>query len=156
MIKEIHIYDMDGTLVDSSHRFRINEHGKIDLQYWIDNCTPEKIAQDTLLPLAEQYKAQLADPEIYVVIATARFMQDADFAYIRDVLGQPDKIVYRHAKNNHMKGADMKIAGLRFIKNLKQFANKACTFYEDNLEYLYPVASYLNANPVYIPSKQGV
>jgi len=156
MIKEIHIYDMDGTIVDSSHRFRINEHGKIDLQYWIDNCTPEMIAKDSLLPLADQYKEHLANPEIYTVIATARYMQDADFAYIREVLGMPDKIVYRHAKNNHMKGADMKIAGLRYLKNLRQFANKACHFYEDNLEYLYPVANYLNATAHYIPSVQGV
>jgi hydroxymethylpyrimidine pyrophosphatase-like HAD family hydrolase len=156
MIKEIHIYDMDGTIVDSSHRFRINEHGKIDLQYWIDNCTPEKIAQDSLLDLAAQYKAQLADPEIYVVIATARYMQNADFEYIRNVLGMPNKIVYRNAKNNHMKGADMKIAGLRFLKNLRQFANKTCHFYEDNLEYLHPVADYLGAVKHYIPSTQGV
>lgn len=156
MIKEIHIYDMDGTLVDSSHRFRINEHGKIDLQFWIDNCTPEMIAKDSLLPLADQYRAHLADPEIYTVIATARYMQDADFAYIRDVLGMPNKIVYRHAKNNHLKGADLKIAGLRFLKNLRQFANKACHFYEDNLEYLHPVADYLGAEKHYIPSIQGV
>lgn len=156
MIKQIEIYDMDGTIVSSLHRFRTNEHGKIDLQHWIDNCTPEMIAKDALLPLADQYKKHVADPEIYVIIATARYMQDADFDYIRDNLGMPNKIVYRHAKNNHMRGADMKIAGLRFLKNLKQFAKKPCKFYEDNIEYLYPVATYLNAEPVYIPSKQGV
>lgn len=156
MIREIHIYDMDGTIVSSLHRFRTGKNGKIDLQHWIDNCTPEMIAKDSLLPLAEQYKQHLADPEIYVVIATARYMQQADFDYIRDNLGMPNKIIHRHAKNNHMRGADMKIAGLRFLKNLKQFAKIPCTFYEDNIEYLYPVANYLNARPVYIPSQQGV
>lgn len=156
MIKEIHIYDMDGTIVCSQHRFRMLENGKIDLQYWIDNCTPEKIAQDSLLPLAEQYKAQLANPEIYVVIATARVLETADMDYIKNILGMPNKIVSRNGRNDKRKGADMKIAGLRYLKNLRQFANSALHFYEDNIEYLYPVANYLNAKPHYIPSKQGV
>lgn len=156
MIKEIHIYDMDGTIVCSQHRFRMLENGKIDLQYWIDNCTPEKIAQDSLLPLAEQYKAQLANPEIYVVIATARVLETADMDYIKNILGMPNKIVSRNGRNDKRKGADMKIAGLRYLKNLRQFTNSALHFYEDNIEYLYPVANYLNAKPHYIPSKQGV
>lgn len=156
MIKEIHIYDMDGTIVCSQHRFRTLDNGKIDLQYWIDNCTPEKIAQDSLLPLAEQYKAQLANPEIYVVIATARVLETADMDYIKNILGMPNKIVSRNGRNDKRKGADMKIAGLRYLKNLRQFAKSALHFYEDNIEYLYPVANYLNAKPHYIPSKQGV
>ena len=156
MIERIEIYDMDGTIVSSLHRFRTNEHGKIDLAHWIDNCTPEMIAKDELLPLADQYKRDIADPCVYVIIATARFMQDADFDYIRENLGMPNKVVYRHAKNNHMRGSEMKIAGLRFLKTLKQFAKLPKTFYEDNKDYLYPVADYLNAQAVYVPSKQGV
>jgi hypothetical protein len=50
----------------------------------------------------------------------------------------------------------MKIHGLRFIKNLKQFASATVHFYEDNKDYLYPVADFLNATPHFIPSKQGV
>ena len=156
MIKEIHIYDMDGTIVDSLHRFRTLPNGKIDLQYWIENCTPEKIAQDTLLPLAEQYQEQLKNPEIYVAIATARVLEDADMDYIKNVLGMPNKIVSRNGRADTRKGVEMKIAGLRFLKNLKQFKNKACHFYEDNLEYLHGVADYLNAEKHHIPSKQGV
>ena len=156
MIKRIEIYDMDGTLVSSLHRFRTGENGKIDLAHWVENCTPEKIAQDSLLPLAKKYQAEIADPTVYVVIATARYMQQADFDYVRDVLGMPNKIVFRNAKNNHMRGADLKIAGLRFLNSLKQFTNLPRKFYEDNKDYLYPVANYLNAEAVFIPSKQGV
>lgn len=156
MIKQVHIYDMDGTIVCSQHRFRVNSHGKIDLQYWIDNCTPEKIAQDSLLPLAEQYKAQLSDPEIYVVIATARVLEAADLDFIKNQLGMPNKIVSRNGRKDTRKGAAMKIAGLRYLKNLKQFKNASLHFYEDNIDYLYPVAKVLKATPYYIPSKQGV
>lgn len=156
MIKEIHIYDMDGTIVDSSHRFRVGSNGKIDLQYWLDNCTPEKIEKDTLLPLANQYKKQLADPSVYVIIATARVLEAADWNYIKNVLGMPNKVVSRNGRSDTRKGADMKIAGLRFLKNLKQFRNATKHFYEDNKDYLYPVAKYLNAKAHFIPSKQGV
>jgi hydroxymethylpyrimidine pyrophosphatase-like HAD family hydrolase len=156
MYKEIHIYDMDGTIVCSMHRFKTLPNGKIDLAYWIENCTPEKIAQDSLLPLAEQYKAQLADLDVYVVIATARVIETADMAYIENVLGMPNKIISRNGRSDTRKGADMKIAGLRFLNNLKQFKNAAKHFYEDNKDYLYPVAEKLNATPHFIKSNQGV
>ena len=155
MIKEIHIYDMDGTIVCSLHRFATTSEGKIDLPHWIENATPEKIAQDSLLPLADQYQAQLADPEIYVVIATARVMSQADFDFVKNVLGQPNKIISRKMGET-TKGSEMKIAGLRFLKNLKQFASVPKTFYEDNKDYLYPVANFLDATPVFIESQQGV
>ena len=156
MIKEIHIYDMDGTVVCSMHRFKTLPNGKIDLNYWIENCTPEKIAQDSLLPLAAQYKAQLADPEIYVIIATARVIENADMTYIKNVLGMPNKIVSRNGRSDSRKGADMKIAGLRFLNNLQQFKGAVKHFYEDNKDYLYPVATVLNATPHFVPSNQGV
>lgn len=155
-MREIHIYDMDGTIVDSSHRYRVNpKTGKIDLEHWRANCTPEKISQDSLLPLAEQYKRQLNDPDIYVVIATARVMQAADWEFVRDVLGMPNKIISRPA-NSREKGATLKTRGLRFLNNLKQFKGiRNRFFYEDNKDYLYPVAQAIGATPVFIQSNQG-
>ena len=62
-IKKIAIYDMDGTIVNSLHRYRTID-GKIDLQYWRDN--EHRAMQDTLLPLSEQYKKDIADNNTYV------------------------------------------------------------------------------------------
>lgn len=156
MIKKIHIYDMDGCLVDSYHRFRTGENGRIDLDHWLKNCTAEKIARDTLLPLAEQYQADLNDPTIYVVIATARYMKKPDFDFVKKKLGQPDKLVYRRADTYHMRGADMKIAGLRYLKNLKQFAHASIMVFEDNVDYLKGICDHFNCKGIYVPSKQGV
>ena len=156
MIKDIQIYDMDGTIVCSMHRFKTTPEGKIDLAYWIENSTPEKIANDSLLPLAEKYQADIANPETYVVIATARVMEKADYDFVKNVLGMPNKIVSRNGRSDTRRGAEMKIAGLRYLKNLRQFAKLPKTFYEDNEEYLYPVAKFLGAAAKYIPSKQGV
>jgi phosphoglycolate phosphatase-like HAD superfamily hydrolase len=155
MIKTVHIFDMDGTIVNSEHRYRLGEDGKIDLAHWIENCKPEMIEKDTLLPHAALYKALLIDPTAYVVIATARYMTNADFEFVDENLGMPNKFVYRHAENTHMKGADIKIAGLRFLNNLKQFKNAIRYFYEDNKEYLFPVAQTIKAQAIFVPSEQG-
>lgn len=157
MLNEIQIFDMDGTIVDSLHRYRLDpKTGKIDLDHWIKNDVPEMIAKDSLLPLAEFYKECLENPACYVVIATARNMKKADFDFIKLHLGEPDKIVYRKGRNDKRKGADLKIQGLRFLNNFKQFRDiKKRFFYEDNKDYLYPVSWALKATPVFIESKQG-
>lgn len=46
------IFDLDGTVIDTSHRYRNLPCGTIDLDYWFANSTPEMIAKDKLLPLA--------------------------------------------------------------------------------------------------------
>ncbi len=94
-MKQIVIYDMDGCLVNSLHRYRVvAETQKIDLQYWLDN--EHKAMLDELLPLAEQYQAQLLDDDIYVIIATARVLNAPDWEFINDVLGLPDKVISRN------------------------------------------------------------
>ena len=155
MIKEIHVYDMDGTIVCSMHRFKTTPEGKIDLAYWIEN--EHKAYNDSLLPLASQYQAQLSNPEIYVVIATARVLSQPDLDFINDKLGKPDYIISRNGRNDFRKGADLKITGLNKLLSLKQFANiKKRFFYEDNKDYLYPVAEAHNMKPIFVPSLQGV
>ena len=52
MIKKIKIYDLDGTLLDSSHRYRA-VGGKIDLAHWRENDTPAMVMKDGFLDLYE-------------------------------------------------------------------------------------------------------
>ena len=152
-MREIHIYDMDGVLVDSMHRFRTLENGKIDLQYWLDN--EHKALNDSLLPLSVQYKAQLADKHIYTVIATARVLNDPDKQFIAETLGKPDHIISRNGRGDIRRGAELKTNGLKKLLNLKQFRGVVRHFWEDNLDYLYPVCDAIGAIPHYIESKQG-
>lgn len=157
-IKQIKIYDMDGTLVDSRHRYRTMPCGtRIDLDYWIANDTPEKIAMDSLLPLAEEYKADLANPEIYVIIATARgaSKNDANYKFIRDNLGMPNKFVHRQTMADRRGGAELKIQAIKPLLNLKQFQNAMVKVFEDNLSYLQKMCQELNAVAIYCESNQG-
>lgn len=152
---KIAIFDMDGVLVDSSWRYRVSKDdaSKIDLEFWRKH---EKASYfDELLPMASEYQRMLNDPEYYVIIATARTMNSASWAFIDKKLGKPNAIIYRK-DNDERGGADMKIAGLRKILALKQFAGISdITMYEDNIKYLKKICDYFNCKGVYIPSNQG-
>ena len=152
-IKRVSVYDMDGTIVCSLHRYRTMPCGtKIDLQYWLDN--QHRAYDDSLLPLAKQYQDDIADPECYVIIATARVMGDADMAFIRDKLGMPNHIISRK-DGDSISGGLLKINGLTKFFNLRNFANAAWVFYEDNASYLKAVCDHFRIHGVYIPSRQG-
>lgn len=152
---------MDGTIVDSSHRYRAipDQNGtmKIDLAHWLEHDKPEYIRQDKLLPLAEQYKADLKNPDVYVIIATARAIEygDANYKFVLSHLGLPNKFIYRQGREDRRGGAELKIAGVKPLLNLRQFKNAAIRFFEDNIDYLITVSAEIGAEPIYVPSKQG-
>lgn len=150
-IKRMAIYDMDGTIVCSLHRYRA-VNGKIDLAYWREN--EFRAMGDSLLPLADQYKADLADPECYVVIATARVLHNPDREFIRTVLGEPDYMISR-TDGDSRSGGLLKVLGLQKFFNLKNFKNASVVFYEDNATYLKTVCDKFNIRGVYVPSQQG-
>ena len=154
-INRVSIYDMDGTIVCSLHRYKtiIDDNGeKIDLGYWREN--EYKALGDSLLPLAEQYKADLSDENCYVIIATARVLRTPDYTFITDILGEPDYIISR-ADGDNISGGKLKINGLAKFFNLNNFKDAEFTFYEDNAQYLKAVCDRFNIRGVYIPSKQG-
>ena len=154
-ITRVAIYDMDGTIVDSSHRYRtiVDDNGeRIDLDYWREN---EHLAMnDGLLPLFEQYKNDLNDPACYVIIATARVMNGPDWQFVREILGEPDYFISRKAGDSQS-GKTLKINGLAKFFNLVNFKNADYVFYEDNIQYLKAVCDRFNIRGVYIPSVQG-
>ena len=154
-IKKVSIYDMDGTIVDSLHRYRtiISDIGeRIDLDFWREN--EFKAMDDSLLPLAEQYKTDLRDENCFVIIATARVLRSADNEFITTVLGEPDYIISRN-DGSDISGGLLKINGLAKFFNLNNFKDAEFTFYEDNVNYLKAVCDRFNIRGVYVPSKQG-
>ena len=48
---EIKIYDLDGTIIDSSHRAIVNRDGSINLDKWREMSTKDYIFKDDLLPM---------------------------------------------------------------------------------------------------------
>lgn len=77
------IFDLDGTVIDSSHRRATLPDGSLDLAGWIANSTPEKIRNDSLLPLADVMRALFPNSE-EMLICTARVMGEADLEYLAE------------------------------------------------------------------------
>ena len=76
------IFDLDHTVIDSSHRQITRADGSLDLAAWIQNNTRENIMGDSLLPLAAQWRR--ADKKgATIVICTARVMGPHDYEYLR-------------------------------------------------------------------------
>jgi FMN phosphatase YigB (HAD superfamily) len=75
------IFDLDGTTIDSSHRQNTLANGSLNLAHWIENNTPEKIAADSLLPMAESWKT-INRQNNQIVIMTARVIGKADFKFL--------------------------------------------------------------------------
>ena len=67
------IWDLDGTVIDSSHRYSTLANGDIDLPRWIADNTRENIERDTLLPLARLMQSNYAHGDV-VIICTARVL----------------------------------------------------------------------------------
>lgn len=74
------VYDLDGTLIDSSHRQRYRR-GKLDLKHWFKNATPENIAKDTVKPLINKFHRHVMEGH-HVVICTSRIMTKADYDFL--------------------------------------------------------------------------
>ncbi len=156
-MKRIRIFDMDGCIVCSRHRYRSVKQTdgveRIDLQYWRDN--EYRAYDDSLLPMADEYKRFLACPDTFVVIATARVLNDPDRRFIADKLGQPNHIISRAADDSRSGGL-LKVLGLKRLFALKQFHGITdIVFYEDNVSYLKTVCDEFGIRGVYVPSVQG-
>jgi hypothetical protein len=133
MIERIHVYDLDGTVIDSSHRYQSLPNGNVDLDHWIENH--HRLWDDRLLPLADQYKADIADPTVYVVICTLRTPHWSDLRYIATRLGMPDHLIM-NSKNESENLRGFKRRHLARLFNLRQFANLPRFFWEDSLSYV--------------------
>ena len=156
-LSRIRIYDMDGTIVCSLHRYRTvwDTAGieRIDLGHWREN--EHRAEGDSLLPLHEEYKKDLRDPECYVIIATARILRGPDWKFISEKVGMPDHVISR-AEGDSRSGGLLKVLGLKKLFALKQFHEIAdVVFYEDNISYLKSVCDHFGFRGVYISSAQG-
>lgn len=134
----IQIYDLDGTIIDSSHRARHDKNGKLDLEYWIENNTKENIFKDDLLPMYAQLVRDYKQGEI-VVICTARELGKWDLEYIHSMGIYYDYIISR-PKGETTVDDVLKARQLRHFWNLKQFKNLLKYFYDDNDENLIAIS----------------
>ena len=82
MEKLVIAWDLDGTLIDSTHRVKFKEDGEFDLEEWIKSSEDkDSVFKDTLLPLSNVY-FEFAKSGFTQICVTARNMTDIDFEYL--------------------------------------------------------------------------
>lgn len=85
-VKQVKIWDLDGTVINSFHRVApcFDGEGNLNLtKYMSEAVTHDKIQADSLLPLVEYMRASFNDPRTANVICTARLMRKSDYYYLR-------------------------------------------------------------------------
>jgi hypothetical protein len=130
MIKNIYIFDLDQTVIDSSHRNPTNSDGTLNFQKYFKLRTRRNIFKDKLLPLANIFK-QVNTDENYVIIATARTIDydDIDFLKLNGLI--PNKIISRRWVVDNSPDAELKSKKLKQLFNLKQFKNVPKIMFDD-------------------------
>lgn len=147
----LHIYDFDGVIADSSHRYRLGDDGNIDLPHWIEN---EKYAlKDVALPLLHQLRQQSFNPNNIVIIATARIWCDLSRQWARIHNTNPDHVISRRDRTDERGGAELKIEGIKNLEILEHM--NEVHVYEDNKSYLDKMCAALSAIPHFVKSNQG-
>lgn len=126
---KIRIYDLDGTIIDSSHRAKY-VNGVLDLEHWKANNTKENIFADSLLPLYWQLVHDYKMGDI-IILCTARELNKHDWEYIHSM-----GIYYDYVKSRPvgetMTDWKLKRNLLNPFFNLKPFQKLQKYFYDDN------------------------
>ena len=130
------IFDLDGTVIDSAHRKATLPDGSLDLAHWLENNRPEKIALDTLLPLARVMK--IMAETCHVIVCTARAIQQADLDFMAANGLKYNAFLHREDGNNES-DETLKVRLLsNYFKGLgfASVADAKAMFFDDNLAVL--------------------
>ena len=129
--KNIWVFDLDGTTIDSTHRQITNPDGTLNLDLWRHNSTRSKIFKDKLLPLGEFMRMLVATKDQIVWICTARELSKDDLEFL-DKKGLLVNTILSRKKGDTRKDWQLKRGQLKRMINLKNCSADRILFYDDN------------------------
>ena len=128
------IFDLDGTVIDSTHR-----QGDGSLDDWRRLNTIGNIKRDRLLPLADKMQGAIQDG-LDVWVCTSRVMGKADFAFLRlqGLLPNGGPVIHRIGEGDARPCGELKLAKLQGMAaamgvNWVQFAHDSIMF-DDSID----------------------
>lgn len=137
------VFDLDGTVICSKHRKATRPDGSLDLEHWIENATPEKIAKDSLLPLVSLMRKNWRGGHT-VIVCTARVLSDADYHFFmeNDI---PFEVMLSRPEGCTMADHELKDIQLRLFAQSKGISWKRfcaeSVLYDDNNNVLNHLGS---------------
>jgi hypothetical protein len=141
-----YIFDLDHTVIDSTHRQLTDGAGNLCLKHWRENCTLEKIMQDSLLPLAQVMRDYHARGDI-IIICTARIVTEHDIAFL-DYHNLPWNVLISREPDDARADGVYKLARLKELAETYGFASlrdMGAIMFDDNKH----VIAVMMANGVY-------
>ena len=129
----IAVFDLDGTVLDSSHRALINENGGINIEEWRSH-TAEQILNDSELPLADYMRFCISSPEIRTWICTSRHLQNADKLLLQKLGLYDVDLILSRDKNDNREDVPYKIAKIRGKLNLPSVRKRERVFFDDRAD----------------------
>ena len=144
--KKIVVFDLDGTVIDSSHRTPSNPDGTLDLQGYYKQRTRQNIFKDTLLPLADVMKDKYRSGDYHVVVCTAREIDQDDLEFLEYHGLKYHEMLDRTncRKKYHWGLRDPQYK----TKQLKIYRHKTYTFYDDAKPTIELFSGYSNVNMI--------
>ena len=137
------IYDLDGCIIDSSHRKNTRLDGSLDLEHWIENNTPEKIAMDRTLPLVSLLRKNCRGGH-KIVLCTARVIQNADYQWFMNndvpfhyLLSRPEGCLMA---DHELKDIQLRLFAQQQSMSWKRFCSES-VMYDDNQTILEHLAN---------------
>ena len=145
---QIFIFDLDDTVIDSSHRAKLTiEDDKVvlDLEAWKRDSTHKNIMKDSLLPLATYMRECIQAEHTYVWVCTARNMQSADHEFLAKHGLTPNLVLSRQLDDDT---ADhiLKKKMIGKLLNLKPFKDCETIFFDDKPKNLRALENVIDFN----------
>ena len=106
------VLDLDGVLIDARHRQVTLADGSLNLKHYLKNNTPEKIAQDSPLPLLKVAQ-DLTALKIPFHIATARVFNESVRFWLASRGVVADRVIHRVSEKNRSSDHALKLEGFR-------------------------------------------
>tara|TARA_B000000441_G_C21716563_1_gene336128 strand:+ start:495 stop:992 length:498 start_codon:yes stop_codon:yes gene_type:complete len=136
------VFDLDQTIVDSSHRTPL-KNGRVDIPAYVRLQTPKNIDKDSILPLADKMRREFK--RSFIVVCTARKMTDYDYLFLKRNNLFFDEIYERGNVPSHiskLQDAEYKSACLHKYKDINY------TFYDDSKEVIKKFKNFDNVKMV--------
>ena len=138
-----YIFDLDNTVIDSSHRQTFVD-GRLDLDAWKRDNTPKNIKRDSLLPIAKIMQSAKRFGH-HIIICTARNIGAYDMNFLADN-GLAYNAILSRPEGNNQPDADLKrdllVNYFSLIRVPMARWVRTSVFYDDNLSVLEMAKTY--------------
>ena len=145
---QIFIFDLDDTVIDSSHRATLTvDNGQVvlDLDAWRQDSTRENIMKDSLLPLSNFMRECIQAEHTFVWVCTARNMQQADHDFLAQNGLTPNLVLSRQLDDDTADDI-LKRKMISKLLNLKPFRDCETIFFDDKPKNLQALENIIDFN----------